>query len=390
MEAYQRLEKEWAELNKLDPQGMVACATGTAALHLAWECSGVEAGHEVVCPDLTMVAVPRAVAMAGLDPCFVDCCDDLNMEPGLVEDVVNYKVRGLCVVHTYGRRARMDGPKGLADLADRYDLFMVEDLSEAHGLPPHAGTDAACWSFYRNKVVAGEEGGAVWFRDPAAAKKARCLRSQGFTAAHDFMHVPRGHNYRLSNLHARAILNSFTNGYADDPRDDYWQEPGNADKCFPRLITSRRQAEADWDAWCPTAWKLPPRDVPWVYDLRIQGMTPTQQDELVAAVQGLGVAARHCFKPMTYQSEFTRKRSLSRGVAAVRSREVIYLPLAGCRTDLKAEQVFSKMRAVVDGWQGAAVQPGMPAAVPVASAAGRTPDGQGTTPPQPAAPSAAP
>lgn len=82
LEPYQLLERRWAEFNGLDPAGMVACSSGTAALHLALEALPVE---RVFLPDLTMVACARAVVMAGLEPVFVDCDERLLMDLDLLE-----------------------------------------------------------------------------------------------------------------------------------------------------------------------------------------------------------------------------------------------------------------------------------------------------------------
>lgn len=65
MEAYQQLEVEWAEFNNLTSEGMVCCASGSAALHLSLEALQLPPGSEILTPDLTMAAVPRAVKLAG-------------------------------------------------------------------------------------------------------------------------------------------------------------------------------------------------------------------------------------------------------------------------------------------------------------------------------------
>mgnify|MGYP000263818837 CR=1 FL=1 len=88
----------------------------------------------------------------------------------------------------------------------------MEDRAEAHGVDfGDYIPDAACWSFYRNKIVAGEEGGAIAFKNPRHASVAKSLRSLGFTTSHDFYHVPRGHNYRLANCLAQLVLSSLAN-----------------------------------------------------------------------------------------------------------------------------------------------------------------------------------
>ncbi len=170
MEAYQLLESEFGRW--VGVENVVACSSGTAALHLALESLQLQAGSEVILGDFNMIACARAVTLAGLKPVFVDCCDDLTMDPDLVRsrcEVDGGKAEAILATHIYGRRCDM---KEIHSVARDYDLFVVEDLAEAHGVHPHVDTDASCWSFYRNKIVAGEEGGAVAFKCPEVAELA--------------------------------------------------------------------------------------------------------------------------------------------------------------------------------------------------------------------------
>jgi dTDP-4-amino-4,6-dideoxygalactose transaminase len=192
--------------------------------------------------------------------------------------------------------------------AERNNLRVVEDLAEAHGVRPHINTDAACWSFYKNKIIAGEEGGMVAFRDARHATIARSLRSLGFTERHDFQHIPRGHNYRLSNCHAELIRVSL--------KSVEWNQ------------RRRREIEEQYNDYMPhpLVWRMPlKRDVVWVYDLRIPGMTSGQQDQLIKALNERGIAARHAFKPMSQQWEY--RQIPQDTTASLMSREVIYLPV---------------------------------------------------------------
>lgn len=235
-------------------------------------------------------------------------------------------VRAIIAVHVYGRRCNMDL---IHAYAKAHNLFVIEDLAEAHGIKPHPQTDVACHSFYRNKVIAGEEGGAVWFREPERAKLARLLRCQGFTAAHDFTHVPRGHNYRLANLLAHPIRTSLQR--------------------YKENVAWRRGAEWIYDKHCPAEWRMPPRAVPWVYDLRIPSMTWAQQDEAVASLRAKGMEARHGFKPCSMQMEFAWEHGeRSEGSLARRIfTEVIYLPLRPDLTEEEARLAFEVIRDVV-------------------------------------------
>jgi perosamine synthetase len=324
MEAYERLEYEWADFNELPPEGMVACSSGSAALHLALEALELPPGAEVLVPDYTMIACPRAVTLAGLTPVFVDCDDTLNIDADLAGKGITDNTAAILAVHVYGRRCRVQALHQTA-LPDKYrGPPVIEDMAEAHGVKPHDWTDAACWSFQSSKVVHGEEGGAVYFKDPGRAKLARSLRTLGFTDDWDFTHIPRGWNYRLSNLHAQAISQSVI--------------------AYGNNVYRRRRLEEAYDALCPPEWRMPPRDCPWIWDLRIPGMTADRQNAVVNALRGAGIAARHSFKPMHTQQEYVGSRlvtSPAGSKALVASREVIYLPLHPDRTsDGTPERAF--------------------------------------------------
>lgn len=312
-EPHIELERRWAEWNGLNPEGMVVCSSGTAALHLALESLQLPLGSEVIVPDLTMIACPRAVTLAGLQPVFVDCDATLNMDTELAYKALSLNhqnCRGILYVHTYGRQCETRDIR-IAE-AFRDHGFIIEDLAEAHGVDPGPFTNAACWSFYRNKIVHGEEGGAVWFKNPGHAVIARQLRSLGFTDAHDFVHVPRGHNYRMSNAHATLILNNLSQA--------------------AKNISERWAQLRQLDAACPDEWLMPSRQAPWVYDIRIPGMTTVQQDAVVNGLNSIGILARHCFKPTHLQREYAACKVISAGRPYQRrafhaSQEVIYIGL---------------------------------------------------------------
>lgn len=331
VEPYQQLEREFAHWADYPPANVVVCSSGTAALHLALEALQLPPGSEVLCPDFTMIACPRAITLAGLTPVFVDCGDDLLMDMNLLDKAWTKCTEAVMVVHIYGRRCKLDDDfwhwaKGL-DAAG--ETMVVEDLAEAHGVKPHPKTDAAAYSFYRNKIVAGEEGGAVAFRNPAHAILARQLRSLGFTDAHDFKHIPRGHNYRLANALAAPILKSLADIHAN--------------------LEYRRFIEHWYDEACPPEWKMPARDAVWVYDVRVPGMTAEEQNRVVRALQVAGIAARHGFKPMSQQDEYRSCRVIGGEIAEQASREVIYLPATpGTVTANTPRRAFDLMRHTLE------------------------------------------
>ena len=302
MQPYEVLEHEWAKWNDLDPTKMVACSSGTAALHLAIECV-CETSHKpnVIVPDYTMIACARAVTLADRVPVFVDCDDRLLMNiEDLRRKVYSGDAAAIMAVPIYGRTLNM-----YAIIAAAQGIPVIEDLAEAHGIHPHPASAAACWSFYKNKVVGGEEGGAVYFSNVLLAKMARQLRCLGFTEEHDFTHIPRGHNYRLSNTHANLILNSLVR-YKDN-------------------LYNRRILETCYDKNIRNEWRMPRREVPWVYDIRIPGITIDMQKELVSKLSKYNV--RYGFKPMRMQKEYANAHTINTKAYEL-AHEIIYFPLS--------------------------------------------------------------
>ena len=296
---YELLEEELVAWTGMDH--MVACSSGTAALHLALESLELPPCSEVIVPDFTMVAVPRAVRMAGLEPVFVDCDESLNLNVNQADGAVTEKTKAILAVHTYGRRCDMDR---IHAIAAAHALYVIEDMAELHGVSPDPNTDLACWSFYRNKVVHGEEGGAVGTWRSSRARVMRELRSLGFNDKHDYFHRPRGHNYRLANSLASLIRASL--GHVQDS------------------LKLRRMRESWYDEFCPPQWKMPARDSVWVYDLRIPGLKWCDQEKLVALLNKQGIAARQGFKPMSMQKEFEQCKVF--GSVRRASNETLYLP----------------------------------------------------------------
>lgn len=316
MKPHEQLEREWAEWNGLDPAGMVACSSGTAALHLALEALQLPPGSEVIVPDYTMIACARAVTLAGLTPVFVDCDERLLMDFSLVPPP-SQAISALMAVHVYGRRFPLD------HFSPNWGIKYIEDLAEGHGIKPSSFTDAACWSFYRNKIVAGEEGGAVWFKDPAHARRARRLRCLGFNQVNDYTHIPRGHNYRMSDAHADLVLESlYGSGSLAGP--NRYNAVGK--------ILARKEIEGWYDAACPPEWRMPRRDAVWVYDVLLPWKMSTvggpRFSQVVAtALQAEGVEARPGFVPMHEQEEYRGCRFVGR-VEGVAGGEVVHYPMS--------------------------------------------------------------
>lgn len=252
----------------------VACSSGTAALTLALRALGIGPGDEVVVPEFTMVASAWAVTHTGATPVFVDCGDDLNIDVARLEEKITPRTRALMPVHVYGRRCDMDA---IMELAHDYNLRVVEDSAEAHGVRPVG--DIACFSLFANKIITAGEGGVCLTGDRHLAEQMAHLRAMAFSKEHNFLHKKVAYNYRMTNLQAGVAL-------AQVQRLD-------------EILAVRKRIEKRYQEGLEGVdglTLLPERDVLWMFDLRAE-----RRDELRAHLADAGIETRLFFKPMSRQ-----------------------------------------------------------------------------------------
>ncbi|MCH7663277.1 MAG: DegT/DnrJ/EryC1/StrS family aminotransferase [Chloroflexi bacterium] len=183
----------------------VATSNGTCALHLALLTLGIGDGDEVIVPTLTFAATANAVMHAGATPVFVDSdAKSWNIDPDLIEEAITEKTRAIIPVHLYGQPCDM---KKIIEIADKFDLRIIEDAAEAHGATignNRVGEfgDISCFSFYANKIITTGEGGMCLTDNPDYNNKMRLLRDHGKEPGVYYIHNEVGYNYRMTNLQA--------------------------------------------------------------------------------------------------------------------------------------------------------------------------------------------
>ncbi len=194
-------EEEFAA--RVEDRLCVAVNSGTSALHLALLAIGIGPGDEVIVPSFTFAATANAVRLTGAEPVFADIeLDTFCLDPEAAEAAVTPRTAAVLPVHLYGHPA---DASAFAALAARHGLALVEDAAQAHaatvdGTPVGALGDVAAFSFYPTKNMTTGEGGMITFSDPAAARTARLLRSQGMERMYENEIV--GFNLRMTDLAA--------------------------------------------------------------------------------------------------------------------------------------------------------------------------------------------
>lgn len=127
----------------------VGVGSGTDALRFALIAVGVGAGDAVVTVPNTFIATTEAISQAGARPVFVDIDEaTYNLDPNklreyletqcdrdpktgaLVDRKTKCRVVAVIPVHLFGQMADMDA---ILELAQEYDLIVIEDACQAHG-----------------------------------------------------------------------------------------------------------------------------------------------------------------------------------------------------------------------------------------------------------------
>jgi dTDP-4-amino-4,6-dideoxygalactose transaminase len=201
-------ERESAQY--LGAHASVGCASGTDALWLALQASGVNAESSVITTPFSFFASVSSIVRCGATPVLADVDPGtLNLDPAKVEIAVKRaraKVRAVMPVHLYGQCADMDRFEALSQA---HNVAIVEDAAQAFGAAwkgKKAGTlgKAAGFSFYPTKnLSACGDGGCVTTNDEALAAHVRRLRNHGSDKR--YYHVEIGWNSRLDAMQA-AIL----------------------------------------------------------------------------------------------------------------------------------------------------------------------------------------
>lgn len=273
---YQELEKEYADF--VGSKYAVAVSSGTAALHVALVALGIGEGDEVIVPDFTMAACGFAVAYTGAKVVTVDCNEQYLIDPELIEAKITKKTKAIMPVHIYGRICDM---QAIMKIAKKHNLKVIEDACEAQGAVYNSQADVTCYSFYRNKIIAAEEGGIVCTNDEKLAENIRDLKNMAFGDKHDYFHNRIGFNYRMSDGQAKLVLKSL--------------------KKYPENLQKRKDFEKAWQMLRPTL----PRDAVWVYDFLCQD--EYEKAQVIKDLNVRRITWRHFFKPLSTMPMFKQE-----------------------------------------------------------------------------------
>jgi perosamine synthetase len=205
-----QFEREVAEL--LGCKHVVATTNGTSAIFLALAGVGIQAGDEVLVPDVTFIATANAVSLTGAKPVLVDADpQNLTVDPAAAERAITPRTKAIVPVHVSGRAADI---AAISEIAKRHGLLVIEDAAEAF-LSKHRGKclgtfgSAGCFSLSPNKTITTGQGGLIATDDDRLHVRLRELKDQGRPArgtGGDDTHNSVGYNFKFTNLQAAIGL----------------------------------------------------------------------------------------------------------------------------------------------------------------------------------------
>ena len=318
--------------------------SATAAMEVAFQVCGIDAGDEVVTSAMTFFSVGNMIRKRGAKAVFVDC--DLgtrNMTAEAAARAITPRTRAIVPTHFGGLPCDMDG---LLALAKERGVRVIEDAALAigsrwKGKPIGSFGDIATFSFHPNKNMTTIEGGAAVFASTDEAKRAEALRFHGIKRLADGtrdVDYPGG-KFNLSNVSARL-------GLAQLERLDAWcaRRRSLAERYFTRLesgtvgLPARAHAgEPDGHSWNMFAVLLP-----------LDRMRITRKDFIDAMHQrgiGIGISYEAMHLTTLFREEGHKEGEFPNAERI--ARETATLPLHAAMTDKDVDRVCDAMEELV-------------------------------------------
>jgi len=200
----------------------IGCASGTDALWLALEASGVAKEAAVVTTPFSFFATVSSILRAGAKPLLADIDPQtFNLAPEAVSALAieHGDLAAIMPVHLYGQCADMDA---LGTIAEQHGARLIEDAAQAfgarfNGIAAGGLGDAAAFSFYPTKnLSAFGDAGMVTTNNAAIEDRTRILRAHGMRQR--YFHEEIGWNSRLDSLQAAVLEVKLTRVAAGNAR----------------------------------------------------------------------------------------------------------------------------------------------------------------------------
>jgi len=205
----EQFEREFAKFH--EAKYGLAVTNGTHALEVALTALGIGAGDEVIVPAYTFIATATAVLYVNAIPVLVDVnSDDFCINTKKIEEAITDRTKAIIPVHFAGHPANLDE---VLEIAQRHNLFVVEDAAQAHGAEwknkkVGAIGNVGTLSFQASKSITAGEGGIILSNNMELLN--RCYSIHNFGRVKDsnqwYSICNLGSNYRLSEFQGAVLL----------------------------------------------------------------------------------------------------------------------------------------------------------------------------------------
>jgi len=205
---YQYIERfEQLFRDHLNVKHAMATSSCTGALHMGLAALGVKNGDEVILGDINWIASAAPVTYLDATPVFVDVLPDTwCIDPAAIENAITEKTKAIIAVHLYGNVCALEE---LQDIADRYNIPIIEDAAEAigsewQGMKAGSIGKFGTFSFHGTKTMTTGEGGMFVTNDDDLYEKVLKLSNHGRGQGEEkqFWASDIGFKYKLSNIQA--------------------------------------------------------------------------------------------------------------------------------------------------------------------------------------------
>ena len=189
---------------------VVACASGSAAVHCAIAALNPEPGDEIVTTAITDMGALAPILYQGAIPVFADV-DPLtcNVTAASVAARITPRTRAIIATHLFGNPCEM---AALRALADERGVMLIEDSAQAYlamvdGRAVGTWGDIACFSLQQGKHITTGEGGFIATNDDALARRVTLFVNKAWGYGdpqpdHYFLAL----NYRMTELQGAVGL----------------------------------------------------------------------------------------------------------------------------------------------------------------------------------------
>lgn len=262
---------------------VVACSSGTAAIHTAMIAAGISPGDEVITSPITDMGSIVPILWQGGIPVFADV--HLNQHvitPDTVRAVVTERTRAVLAVHLWGNCCAVDK---LRELCDERGIVLIEDCAQAWGATykhKPAGTFGhyGCFSLNEYKHISCGDGGLVLCNSDENAHQARLATDKGYnrtgsTAERNPTFL--ANNYRMTELQAAVALGQLTKLDGIVTRRRSW-----CDRLTSALSNIPGVILPEVTPGCQSSW--------WFYMFRVEPKTlHATADQFAEALQAEGI-----------------------------------------------------------------------------------------------------